>query len=351
LDTVPDLVIGPESSPPEYLYRVQGLRGTPDGGLLVVDGGSREIRFFDSQGRRVTVVGGKGEGPGEFEDPVLVPWPGSDSLLFFDKRLPRFQVLSSSGEFARTIRHPRGWPSGRKAPLGATGVQVLFAQRAFTLGPRVLQQPEGLWEEVTTFFWYDPHTGEKLVVDSLFWDSSYRPVGGRSLMRIPFTTAPVGAVAAGGAFITDARRGEIREHDTGGRLRRILRVAGAERPVTREMFERRVDWGSRNNPSQRSRMAGLYSQMPIPDTLPDFSSLQVDELGWLWAELYEWDPARPTEWVVFDLTGRARGVIQTPPGLEIQSIGRHHILGVSFDEFEVEHVQRYRLNRVPEGDE
>jgi hypothetical protein len=218
------------------------------------------------------------------------------------------------------------------------------------LGPRALQQPEGLWEAVQVFFWYDPYTGEELVVDSILWDMSYRPSGG-SLLRIPFTTAPSAAVAADGAFITDARAAEIKEYDPGGRLRRIFRVGVAGRSVTREMYERRVEWGARNNPSQRSRMASSYSQMPIPDALPVFSSLQVDELGWLWAEIYEWDPARPKRWMVFDLDGRARGVIQTPPGLEIQSIGRDHILTVWFDELDVEHVQRYRLNRVPEGDE
>ena len=85
--------------------------------------------------------------------------------------------------------------------------------------------------------------------------------------------------------------------------------------------------------------------MPIPVTLPAFQSLQIDEVGWLWAEVYEWDPVQPREWMVFDPEGRAHGTIRTPAGLEVHRIGDDFILGVWLDELRVEHVRRYTLRR------
>ena len=91
--------------------------------------------------------------------------------------------------------------------------------------------------------------------------------------------------------------------------------------------------------------------MGIPDTLPAFQALQVDEVGWLWAEVYDFDSSRPREWVVFDPEGRAHATVQTPPGLEVQWIGRDAVLGVWRDEFEVEYVHRHRLIRDTDAQE
>jgi hypothetical protein len=129
-------------------------------------------------------------------------------------------------------------------------------------------------------------------------------------------------------------------------LRRILRVKESGRPVTRDMIEAMIDLEVERVPIlPRDRWERAYRQMPIPDTLPAFQSLQLDELGWLWAEIYDFDPRQPRQWVVFDSEGRALGTVLTPPGLEVQWIGRDAILGVWKDEFEVEYVHRYRLDR------
>jgi hypothetical protein len=87
--------------------------------------------------------------------------------------------------------------------------------------------------------------------------------------------------------------------------------------------------------------------MHIPETMPTFESLLVDDEGWLWAKVYEFDPARPSAWVVFDPSGRARGSIETPAGLRVHQIDRDFILGVWTDEVGAEHVRRYRIDRRP----
>lgn len=53
--------------------------------------------------------------------------------------------------------------------------------------------------------------------------------------------------------------------------------------------------------------------------------------------------APPT--LLFDPEGEVQGVVWTPPGLEVESIGEDFILGVWLDEFDVEYVRRYGLRR------
>lgn len=85
--------------------------------------------------------------------------------------------------------------------------------------------------------------------------------------------------------------------------------------------------------------------LPIPEHLPAFGSLLVDEKGWLWAEVYGWDPDQPKEWMIFDPNGEARGIVHTPPGLRLVGVGEDYVLGVWLDEFDAEYVRRHRLRR------
>ena len=189
---------------------------------------------------------------------------------------------------------------------------------------------------------------DSLVNDALLhWDGSSR-------RRIPFTARSAAVVTERGVFITRGATAEILEYDVEAMLRRILRVKESGRPVTRDMIEAMIDLEVERVPIlPRDEWERTYRQMPIPDTLPAFQALRVDELGWLWAEVYDFDPRRPRQWVVFDSEGRAHGTVETPVGLEVQWIGRDAILGVWRDEFDVEYVHRYPLDRrggAPEAD-
>jgi hypothetical protein len=152
---------------------------------------------------------------------------------------------------------------------------------------------------------------------------------------IPFSSMPAAAVRRNGAFITEGTLPEIKEYDVEGRLRRIIRIDEPLRRITDTDIQGYVEvTGKPMNPD-----------IPIPDMMPTFESLLVDDEGWLWAKVYEWDPTQPSAWVVFDPSGRARGSIETPAGLRVHQIDSDFILGVWTDELDVEHVRRYRIDR------
>ena len=122
VDTVPEYQVGAVAGEGADLFsRIDGARQLPDGRVLVLDKTSCELRFFGTDGVFVGHTGGKGEGPGEFHPNgrcVLVPSPGTDSLVVFDGR--RLNYFDDRGRFGHRVRVP--WPNHITSVLGVTGV-------------------------------------------------------------------------------------------------------------------------------------------------------------------------------------------------------------------------------------
>ncbi len=81
----PSLSIGVlEGDEPHMLFAVRDAIRLADGRIVVANGGSAELRFFDSNGSHLGTRGGRGEGPGEFRElGNVAPWPGDSLVAWF----------------------------------------------------------------------------------------------------------------------------------------------------------------------------------------------------------------------------------------------------------------------------
>jgi hypothetical protein len=267
-------------------------------------------------------------------------------VLVFDVFNYRFEVYSTDLQGHRTQRLT-DWGPGRRRPVGAVGSRVLRVRRQYEAGSiEGALRARGPARHVRTFFWYEPETGATAPLDSFPVVRIYADDDGWTPF-VPFSSRPAAATSPDAGLITDGRTFEIREFDLAGELRRIFRVDTFPRPVTDEALEAKIEheFATRLSERRRPQHEAQFSAMEIPETQPTFRTLIVDQLGWLWAEVYRWDPEDPKEWVVFDAAGRARGTVQTPAGLDVRSITRDHLYGVWLGRFDVEYVHRYRLRR------
>lgn len=67
-----EVSIGALNGPPEYEFgQVQDVAVDANGGVYVFDGQVPALRYFDAAGRYVRTLGGKGAGPGEYQDASL----------------------------------------------------------------------------------------------------------------------------------------------------------------------------------------------------------------------------------------------------------------------------------------
>ena len=104
----PAVSIGERTGEEPYLLSfVRGATRLSDGRIVVANGGSNELRFFDAVGVHLATRGGGGEGPGEFERLLRVePWPG-DSIVAWRAARAGFSVFDSEWQL-RAHLHPGG---------------------------------------------------------------------------------------------------------------------------------------------------------------------------------------------------------------------------------------------------
>ena len=108
LSDTPELEIGVREGDAAYqLDRASGSTRLDDGRIVVLDGGSAQLRFFDAGGSFLYAVGSEGEGPGEFRNPTRVRRTLGDSLQVWDAILARLSFFDLDGAFlGSSLRAP-----------------------------------------------------------------------------------------------------------------------------------------------------------------------------------------------------------------------------------------------------
>lgn len=342
IDTVPDLQLGGAGSRgPELFHRLGGARRLLDGTIVVLDGGSQELRWFDESGPYLRSFGGQGEGPGEFDWARLLADLEPNSLLLFDQRLRRFTDVTADGADHRIWEvAPTGLEMLMGAAHGRKGQGVLF-----TVGSGECIEAE--YCESSTFVrWVNPRTG---TVDTLaaFARKRHRIRDANGLpfaMDGPFDPVVAVTVGPGGAVITGGPEHALRLFDERGRLVAILRVDAPNRSPTHDELEYLINERvGRGLPVRAVEEA--VARMGVPEATPAFQEVLADRVGWYWARIYHVDRGAPSRWLVFDAEGQARGMIQMPEGLLVYEIGQDYVLGRWLDEFGVEYLRLHRLTR------
>ena len=355
VDTVPEYQIGEVDGEEPYLFSgIEGVQQLSDGRVVLLDWESCELRFFGPDGVFLELTGGTGEGPGELRARwcVLVPSPGNDSLRAFDGSTLSF--FDGRGRFSHRL--PVSW-SGQSVTRvhGVAGERVLVERRYF---PMMNENPNS----PTYGLFRDPSTADFALFDLDAWV----PVWERFLPGVheyraqsdvlywlPFDILPDAVLGRDGLFLTlgEDRGPEILEYDMGGRLRRIIRLAEAVVAPSPRDIDKLVEFGLAPHDlpdTSREKFSDFrtrdYGEMPLPQILPVFSRLLVDEVGWLWAELHRFDIRQPVRWLVFGPNGEGLGSVDMPPDLEIWQIGRDFVLGVWEDELDVAYVRRHALS-------
>jgi hypothetical protein len=333
-----------EGAEPYQLSQVRAVVRLSDGRLVVANGGSRELRFFDSTGTHLVTAGRKGGGPGEFEQLGAVFRLPGDTVAAYDGRLQRISLFDRNGTFLRSLHleFPAGFPS----PVGRLSDGAWLCTNQLTFRPA----------QSGTVVKRD--TAPLLVFDSsgAVRDSLSRFPGPEFFVRSEGNAAMVGSrpfgthtavVVAGDRFYAgDNAHYEITRYTEGGTPEEIVRRAWTPIPVTGDdVASHKAERLARASAGFRPNLERFFQDLPFPSTFPAFDALQVDPLGNLWVL----DASRPgnarRRWTVFSPDGMMLGAVETPPGLTVREIGRDYVLGTWSDEFDVEHVRVYALRR------
>jgi hypothetical protein len=337
-------------SGPNAVFKVVGVLRLDDGNVVVANGSSGELKYFDRTGAHMTTSGGAGWTPGTFRVLGWIQPLETGGIVAYDESKRSLSVFDETGTYQRTLMDGYD-PRANGAFLTIAGVfddeSVLIHQS------RLDEKPEG-HQRSDEWFVRVPKFGVPAAVTGAFPGTEIirrQFINARDFSRPPFGRAAHAAVAPSRFYVGDDDEYVISAFAPDGTLLHRVRLEGAERPVTPAVIDEYVKVRMVPHPQldRKSQESGLRA-MVTHKTLPAFSGLRSDPDGNLWVRDYEVGlPADHAErWNVFDANGRYLGALDMPKAFRLLTIGVDYLAGVARDRFGTEQVRIYELKK-PRG--
>lgn len=377
----PVLRIGRLEGPEPYLFgKVAGVTRLSDGGIVVVDEMTSELRAYSAEGAHEWTVGGPGDGPGEFRHPRGVRALPGDTIQVED-RLSRVRFTSAGellehrrvdwaglnrlGRFSWDCRLVSTFVADQLLLTPCTDSDKPSETGPWSYGTEVVRVPWSLDSADTLGFFLQEAT----------WAFGYSR--GSTWMMLPFRTRGIFSVGGSPARFVFARSDRYALHvyelQRRTSLRVVEKVPGRRPPTQDEIALEMAGWEKwADQMKQLTGAAGFNAvrrSLPLPDSVATVKSLLVDELGGIWVEQGVNTTDVPEEWIqqlvdegyleagwlerrspdahwdVFREDGRYLGQITLPTRFTPHEIGEDYILGVTRDELNVEYITMYGLDR------
>lgn len=282
LTSDPTLDLGTIEDGPEQFFRVADARQLSDGGVVVTNGGSGEVRVFSADGEHRLSFGRSGEGPGEFGVPTGVWLLADDSITVWDPRQRRFSVFGPGGVFARVV--PLQVPVLNPEPL-----VVLPDGRMILAGPVFdLSDGESFRSMYSDFVLADAFGA---LLDSLPRQpyGQLGRLGDTGLVGSPlFGSRASSAGDAEGYWVGSGQREEVLRHDVRGTLEMVVRWPPEDRTVRAADADGALQAAlDRASPEEHPRVRQIHAARPVASEFPAYGTLETVQGGGVWVQKYE----------------------------------------------------------------
>ena len=345
LASAPTLVIGTKSGPMYEFDRVAGCARLFDGRIVVADGGSSTLRFFDSTGTYLKSVGGRGAGPGEFQSlQTFFIMPGD--TLVAGAVIRELSYFTDAGQYLqrRGLMNPPMQIAKTGMPLTLASLDGSGA-RAVAVVPRPTQRGAGSrWVDSFPVAIVDARNVEIRQLGTL--PSMELAMSGGNPRQVWFGANAVFASAGGLFYVGFGSEYAIRVYTPQGTLQSIIRRAWTPTHVTKADIDAYVvEWGKRWIKVTGEEAAAERTSLrndPYAATVPAFSQFIADRVGRLWVrEAHLADapgsgalnttPLIASRWSVFDQGGHWLGDVTMPARFQPRDIGAGYVLGTALD--------------------
>lgn len=334
---------GAEAAEAYAVYQVSDALRLSDGRIVVLNGGSADVRYYSAGGEHLRTSGRRGEGPGEFRRPVRLIALADDSVLVVDGT--RATVLDAEGSYARDFTTAQT----RASVVGRLADGRLVATQGAIVAPGEIEA--GLQRSTLVFVTLTP---AGVVQDTIVTvPGAERRVnvdgsGGRirtiMISAPPYAKSTVHAIGEDAVAVATQESPAIRVYGADGAPRRIIRTGMPMAAVTDAHLDA---WWERQResmpPGQGEQPATRPDYSDAGKVVPPFAALEIDDAGNFWVADYDDRIRLPGAWSVHDPDGRLSARIRMPEGFRPMHIGADVVLGVVRDDFDVEHVRMYRV--------
>lgn len=329
VELVPELILG-EAAGASFGTSVLSLAVDSRGVIYVGDWMNSRIWAFDRAGASLGFIGGRGQGPGEFQAVHGVQVGRGDSLFVFDANSRRLSAFApgTPPELAYTLRIPtdQGHPFRFFAPtVGGDG--FLFAFRQVGAGTFRVHRvtAEGEVESRPLLSGQDAERLERVTAGSVLRTA---PLFARSYL--------LGLTPANELFYGWSESIDLTFFDLDGRQKSVFRAA--VRPIPVSVADIQQALAGASEPARSLLMDARHHA-----TKPALNSVVVDDNGWIWLERFTEDPGVSEWWVSTRESGVPSARFRLPDHVRIQIIRGGRAYAVSVDSDGYPSVVRYRV--------
>lgn len=365
LGNEPVLRIGSSGEGPQYeFHNIRFAGRLSDGRVVVVDGGSSQVRWYDAAGGHRNSSGRRGDGPGEFRGIANAVLTSDDRLVLLDDRNRRVTWFSPEEAVDR-----------EESLAGVTGSAVTLLHADAGEGILISESRPVVATGSSDFTYtrdslavllHTPATIDTIAVvpgsEAVTWVSysDGRPTATLQL-DLPFAYEVSAGATTQALVIASPDRQQIEFFDHAAHRLRIVRHGGdREVRVTTDDRRQYVDYVTRratefHAPDLRLVISGAHARLalvPEDRARPSFDRLITDGDDRIWVRDYMavWETTtRPQIWTIYSATGRPLARLTTPAGFEVEHVSHGHVTGVERDAFDVEYVAVYQFgeNQAP----
>jgi hypothetical protein len=364
---VEEVRVGSSSDPDLGFSRIAGLLANADGDVYVVETAAQHIRVYDSEGQLLRIIGGPGEGPGEFSFRTS-PRFGliGDTLWVNDVGAGRFTLFTLDGSVIATI------PVAQVVVDALPGVPLTLRTSEYLGGGEftsLYSIPSGSMRSIAT----SPQpvrapvlrldrTGTVLDTLRLEIVRASSPLGvtvsgQRATVPQPPDERPLMIDRPSSTYVVDRSVPPAGTPAVISVLRRSAasdtvysqRLVYEPKQWTDERLRAMMEvslrlWSNRVGPGADTAAAAsaIREAMSLPPFQPPVSSIRVGEDEVLWLAREESSSVAP-EWIMLSPTGDPIGVASGPLRSTLYSSYGPVVWGTILDDVDVPWLVRFRL--------
>jgi len=349
VDSIPAVDIGDEADGPHAIFSGTVIPSLlSDGSIVVMNGGSQQIRFFDATGTWMRSTGRLGSGPGEFISLGWLHIGTADTLRAYDWGQLRVSVFSPDGRYQRAYMLGPDGGGGTLRPHSTLANGAIIASTQSSVG---MNTAPGVRRDTSLLLLFD---ADGRLLDSLGRFPGFEAWIDRTESSMSAQDRPFGkdltVVTHGTAvYVGAADAHELTVLTGSGEDRRTLRWSGPTVPISTQMIDAYVAATVERAPTERrSVISERMRRAPFPSTMPAYATFVVADDGAIWVGRYlARGQGERQAFDVLDSAGVALGSVEMPARFSLSQVRRDRVIGIWRDEDDVAHVRVYRLVRKP----
>lgn len=334
----------------EPLYVVRGSVLLSDGRIAVADGpyGRTRLTIFAPQGDSSAVLGGPGDGPGEFRLITSLQRGPGDSLYVFDAQSQRLTVMSQNGQVARTTRAATSGEVEAGAGLSVVGRVRRLADGTWAgreLNALVDAGPGEIRQDTVALGLLDDDLRMVSLLERLPGSTTTRISDGR-FGRTAFSPQVLWAVWGRCVFMTTGASRSVSIYSAGGTRVTKFDGPGTSRSVAQEHLDTYLAYRLRDSPDP-ARYRQWMEEAAVPEYLPSYYQMVVDEWGQIWLQEFEPPLGRGTRWWLVSQRGVEVAEVRIPREIDVHSISKEGVLGRTLNESDEDRVELLPFSAKP----